>query len=66
MIIFLAAICVDTNIINLTKTWTEYDKLTVETAKVRCPQIYPGNECLVAFLKKEELTYQAICGVPRG
>ncbi len=54
--------CSITIIINLTLLWTDYDQETLERASKRCAEIYEDAPCLKRFVKKKELTYNAICG----
>lgn len=51
--------CKKVNIINKTKTWNRRDKNTLLNSKRRCLQLH--KTCLKTFIKKEELTYNAIC-----
>jgi len=56
--------CPATNIVNKTKTWTEYDQKTVDNAKSVCYLRY--SACLKVFYKTKELTYRAVCKKESG
>jgi hypothetical protein len=66
-IVFLSGCvgCPDTKIYNYTKTWTGFDQLNLQGAKIRCPIVKPGNKCCTRFYKKRRGVYMAICGNPR-
>lgn len=56
------ATCIATVLINLTGVWNDQDQQTLDRAKQRCASIYEDAPCLKRFVKKEEDTYNAICG----
>lgn len=51
--------CREPRIINKTNEWNERDIGTLNRSKSRCIELY--NTCLKVFIKKEPLTYNAIC-----
>ena len=58
----LTATCPKTRIENWTKVWTKRDQQTLDTARKRCGEIYPDAPCVKMFRKKDETTYNVICG----
>lgn len=52
--------CAETKIVNKTNEWTPQDDRALATSKETCDREY--NSCLKTFIKKEPLTYNAICG----
>ena len=62
LIAFTMLSCPTTKIVNHTDVWSEYDKSVLNTAKVRCNEIYPGSPCVKVFIKKEEQLYNVVCG----
>ena len=54
--------CPATKIDNWTKVWNEQDQKTLDGAKIRCGQIYPDAPCVKFFRKKDDTTYNVICG----
>lgn len=54
--------CPKTVIENRTEEWTDYDQATFNKATKRCGEIYNDAPCLKKFIKKDALTYNAICG----
>jgi len=62
MLLLAALSCPTTVIVNKTNTWTERDQKTMQIAAQRCEQVYKKSPCLVLFVKKDELTYNALCG----
>lgn len=51
--------CKKPEVINYTDNWNKRDQDTLERAKVTCIERY--RSCLKTFIKKEPLTYNAIC-----
>lgn len=48
--------------INLSsEAWVEVDYKNLETAKLTCKKRY-NSKCVKKFVKKDKLTYYAICG----
>lgn len=45
--------------------WTQRDQRILDTAKVRCGQIYKDSPCLISFEKVTTGQYRAICGQKR-
>lgn len=60
---YALATCPTTEIVNLTKTWNERDAWSLENAKKRCNEIYPGFPCVKMFRKKQDDIYHVICGI---
>ena len=54
--------CPKTQIENRTDEWNDYDQQTYERALKRCGEIYKDSPCLKKFIKKDQMTYNAICG----
>jgi hypothetical protein len=54
--------CPDTRIENYTTTWNKQDQETFEHSKIRCGELYPEAPCLKMFRKKDDDTYNAVCG----
>lgn len=63
ILLTLAMTCPETIIDNRTNEWTPYDMQTLAHAKVRCGEIYPDSPCVKKFIKKDESTYNVICGI---
>lgn len=55
-------ICIAVVIVNLTGIWNKQDQQTLDRAQTRCAQLYPEAPCLKKLIKKDESTYNAICG----
>ena len=47
---------------NTSGPWTDVDNQNFNIALKRCTELYSNSPCLKYFIKKQELTYQAICG----
>jgi hypothetical protein len=57
----LEFICAATIMVNKSnEDWTKRDRLSKKSAAKTCKEDY--NDCLKVFIKKEPLTYNAICG----
>ena len=54
--------CPETVVENRTDEWNLQDMQTLARAKQRCVEIYPDSPCLKKFIKKDNTTYNAICG----
>lgn len=54
--------CAATIIVNLTNIWMPIDNWSKNRARVYC-ESDKKVPCLKKFIKKEHLTYNAICGV---
>ncbi len=55
--------CPKTIVINKTSEWTAFDQKSLETAKVRCGELYERSKCAKVFYKLADKRYQVICGV---
>lgn len=54
-------ICAATIVVNMSsEPLNKRDKRSMESARITCKRAY--NDCLKKFIKKEPLTYNAICG----
>ncbi len=58
----LGSQCPKTVIENKTNEWNTQDKLTLYNAKRRCGKLYKDAPCLKKLIKKDNYTYNAICG----
>lgn len=58
------SICPTTRVENKTDYWTDQDAITLKRAKTRCGEIYEDSPCLKLFIKKDDYTYNAVCGAP--
>lgn len=47
---------------NRSASWNKQDQQTYEKAQKRCGEIYPEAPCLKMFRKKDDSTYNAVCG----
>lgn len=63
--IALALSCAEPKLINASKEpWTKFDRKTIQTAKVRCGQIYKESPCVKVFKKTRPRTYVVVCTQP--
>ena len=62
LVLAVALLCPNTELIGFTGELTKQDQQFLEIAKQRCKEIYPDMPCLKVFEKKEENVYRAICG----
>lgn len=63
LLLLLTLACPKTTIIDLTHTkWLKVDQDALTRASSQCKVYYREAPCLKTFIKKEEQTYQAICG----
>lgn len=61
-----SAECPVPRIVNMTKTWTEYDKDVMNKAAISgCRQHFKEMPCLKVFIKLNERDYSVICGVQK-
>ena len=60
--IVLGFSCPATKVENYTNEWNEQDQKTFDGARLRCGELYPEAPCLKMFRKKDESTYNAVCG----
>ena len=65
LILITALSCPTPRIENYTKEWNKRDQATFDHAKIRCGQLYPEAPCLKMFRKKDNWTYNVICGGKR-
>ena len=61
----LTATCPQTQIDNKTKTWTEGDQKSLNSASEGCKRYYPDSPCVKLFRKKADGDYNVICGAPK-
>lgn len=61
--ILLALSCPNVVMLNTSHyPWNKYDYSMLSQAKVRCGQIYKGNQCVKLFKKFDFQSYSVICG----
>lgn len=60
--IVMGTTCPATRIENRTDTWNKQDSETLVHARMRCAEIYPDSPCVKLFIKKDEQTYNVVCG----
>lgn len=51
---------------NRSASWTKQDQQTYNHASFRCREIYPEAPCMKLFRKKDDSTYNVICGKKSG
>lgn len=56
------AACPKTIIDNRSGEWNAQDTQTLARANVRCAEFYPDAPCVKKFIKKDNQTYNVICG----
>ena len=58
--------CTPTTVTNETRyAWNDFDKTTLERAKVRCGEIWPDTPCLSKFIKRDKIDYHAVCSAKK-
>lgn len=63
MISILLLSCFPTIMTNLTQEpWNNFDMKTLDSAKIRCAQIYKGYPCVKEFIKNKDSHYGVTCG----
>lgn len=63
LILLVALSCPQTILINhTTEAWNDFDYKTLDSAKVRCGQIYEDAPCVKKFYKRGDQSYWVICG----
>jgi hypothetical protein len=61
----MISLCIATLIVNNTEVFSRKDEKILASAKARCQQLYPDAPCLIKFIKKDDTTYNVICGETR-
>lgn len=57
----IAYVCAAIIMINMSdEPWNDRDERSMKSAEITCHKKY--DDCLQKFIKKEPLTYNAICG----